>query len=110
MLFSHIEIQTGGSGRMNTQTILCPFCNREVECMYIPSVYSEKHHGRNALGRGVSITKSTEILDPLKDCECGKTINQIKRAMREGTKPDMNKVRQRYNEIMKLKEELKHDL
>ena len=93
---------------MNTQTIPCPFCNKPVVCLYMPSVYSEKHAGKNALGSGKTIHKSAEILDPLNNCECGKTINQIKRAMREGTKPDMNKLKQRYNEIQKLREEIKH--
>ena len=90
-----------------TEKIPCPFCQQPIECLHIPSVYSEKHHGRNALGRGVSIHKSREIIEVQNDCSCRKTVREIQKALKE---PPMNddKIRKRYNEIMKLKEEMKH--
>jgi predicted secreted Zn-dependent protease len=90
------------------EKIPCPFCQQPIEVLHIPSVYSEKHHGKNALGRGISIHKSKEIMEVQNDCQCGKTVKEIQKALKEGVSPDMAKVKQRYNEIMKLKEELKH--
>jgi len=91
--------------RIEVEYVLCPFCNNPIEVNHIPSIYSEKHHGRNALGRGVSIHKSKEIIEVIEDCKCGKTMKEIQKALKEPPVNE-NKIRERYKEIMKLREEL----
>lgn len=95
---------------MQHEEIPCPFCGKgKIVCDHIPGVYSEKRTGRNALGSGKSIIKSAEVWNVKTDCSnCGKLANEIKKAMKEGVPPDKKKLKKRYEEILKLKEEMKN--
>lgn len=86
------------------EDIPCPFCGAgKISCDHIPSVWSEKRDGKNALGSGKSITKSLEEWDVKSDCpNCGKTANEIKRAIKEGVPPDKEKQKRRLDELKKL--------
>ncbi len=56
------------------ELLSCPFCHKgEIQCLYFPGAWSEKRSGRNALGRGVSVSKSADNWTVLSSCgQCGK--------------------------------------
>lgn len=57
----------------------CPFCgNGEINCMYFPGAWSEKHSGRNSLGSGKYVNKSSEVWIIKSGCNnCGKSQEEV---------------------------------
>lgn len=93
------------------EEISCPFCHEgKVKALYVPSVWSVKSTGKNALGSGKHVSKSAEQWDIQSDCSnCGKTATEIKKALKDGVPPDKEKLKRRYEEIQKLREEMKKE-
>lgn len=92
---------------IQSEEVPCPFCGSKILCNYIPSSFSTKRTSCRA-GKGVKTSKTKEEWNIQSDCSnCGKTANEIKRAMKEGVPPDKEKLKQRYLEIQKLKEEMR---
>ena len=62
----------------------CPFCEKgQIQCLYFPSAWSEKRKGKSSLGRGVSITKSSETWIIQSVCSsCGKTAEEVEKELR----------------------------
>ena len=61
----------------------CPFCSeRTISVIRFPSTWSEKHSGKNSLGRGVSVHKSKEELIVQSGCsKCDKSIKEIENGL-----------------------------
>jgi hypothetical protein len=93
------------------EEIPCPFCViGKISCNHMPSVWGEKRTGRSSLGSGKRITKSSEQWDIQSNCpNCGKTALEIKRALKEGVPPDKKKLKKRFEDIQRLKEEMKRE-
>jgi hypothetical protein len=71
--------------RIQTEFLPCPFCDKgQIECGYIPSVWGEKRRGRNALGSGKAITKSSEEWLIKSGCNvCGKSTEEVEKELRK---------------------------
>jgi len=95
--------------QIQSEEIPCPFCHvGKILCDHIPSVWSHKAKRTKTLPGSGTVSKSAEVWEVKTDCpNCGKTINEIKKAMKEGIPPDKEKMKKRYEEIRKLMEELK---
>ena len=61
--------------------ISCPFCSEAtISVIRFPSAWSEKHSGKNSLGRGVSVHKSKEQLVFQTGCyKCGKSVEEVEK-------------------------------
>ena len=96
--------------QIQQEEIPCPFCGiGKILCGYIPESYTIKHI-RSGKGRANVPKKSSEQWDVQSGCvNCGKNISEIKRALKEGVPADKEKMKRRYDEIMKLKEEMKKE-
>lgn len=97
---------TNGTTPANVK-INCPFCNQQVvDTIYYPPVTQisvSRAAGRTAK-RFYTTQEKYEIIS---DCSnCGKTKSEIKRALKEGTPEDKERRKKRYEEIMKLREEM----
>jgi len=66
------------------EIIPCPFCGEgRIQCLYFPGAWSEKRTGRSSLGKGVSITKSSETWIIQSDCSnCGKSADEIEKELK----------------------------
>lgn len=90
---------------------MCPFCGKEtIETLYFPP--SIGSHTSSASSKSVtklhSVPERNEIISGCP--ECGKSENEVKRALKEGVKEsDIEKQKKRYQEIMKLREEMKRE-
>lgn len=95
--------------QMQSEEIPCPFCGiGKVTCDHIPSAWSFKAKRTKTLPGSGTASKSAEVWDIKSGCSnCGKTVDEIRKAMKEGVPPDKEKLKRRYNDIMKLREELK---
>ena len=67
------------------EILICPFCKKgEISCLYFPSTWSEKHGGRNSLGRGVSVSKSASAWIVQSGCgSCGKSQEEVEKQLRK---------------------------
>lgn len=63
------------------EILSCPFCNiGNIECLYIPSTFTYKRKGRNALGNGKSISRSSEEWIIQSGCnKCGKSQDEVEK-------------------------------
>jgi len=91
------------------EDIPCPFCHKgKILCDHVPSVWSFKSKRTKTLPGSGTMKKSIEEWEVKTDCpNCGKTAKEIKRAMKEGVPPDKEKLKKRFEELQKLKEEMK---
>lgn len=90
---------------------MCPFCEKEVlEIIWWPS-HTAANVSRSAMGKNTTWSKKPEghVLLSEKCPNCGKTKKEIESAWKEGTPQDKEKIKKRYEELMKLKEELKRE-
>lgn len=90
---------------------MCPFCHEEVlEIIWWPS-HKAAQVSRSAIAKNTTFRKKPEgrILVSEKCPNCGKTKKEIEKAWKEGISTEMNKEqkKKRYEEITKLKEELR---
>jgi hypothetical protein len=67
------------------EVLSCPFCKKgEISCIYFPSAWSEKRTGRNSLGKGVSVSKSTDAWIVQSGCNnCGKGQEEVEKQLRK---------------------------
>lgn len=63
----------------------CPFCDKgKISCLYFPSAWSVKSTGRGALGKGRSVSKSSETWLIKTGCSaCGKTADEVEKELRK---------------------------
>jgi hypothetical protein len=66
------------------EELSCPFCDKgKIACLHIPSVFSVRQTGRNSLGSGKSIKKSSELWLINSGCSiCGKTKEEVEKELR----------------------------
>lgn len=85
----------------------CPFCHKKgVEYLYHPASLAAQT-SRSAVAKTTKFVKKPERYELLSGCKfCGKSKAEIGKALREGTPEDKEKRKKRYEEIMKLREEL----
>lgn len=67
------------------EVLSCPFCHKgQIQCVFFPGAWSEKRSGRNSLGRGVSVSKSTETWIVQSGCNiCGKSQQEVEKQLRK---------------------------
>lgn len=90
--------------------IECPFCKKiSVEALYYPPITKTKVSRTSAKSDRV-FWKTKEKYEIISDCSnCGKSKREVKKAIKEGTPEEKRRKRERYKEVMKLKEELKNE-
>lgn len=66
------------------EVLSCPFCNNgEINCLFVPSSLTYKRKGRNSLGGGKSITRSSEVWIVQSGCSrCGKSQEEVEKEFR----------------------------
>lgn len=90
---------------------MCPFCEKEVlEILWWPS-HKATTISRSAVAKSTTFRKKPEghVLLSKKCPNCSKTAKEIENAWKKGTPKDKEKMKKRYEEIMKLKEELRRE-
>jgi hypothetical protein len=67
------------------EILSCPFCKTgQIQCIFYPGAWSEKRSGRNSLGRGVSVSKSSDIWVVQSGCtNCGKSQEEVEKELRK---------------------------
>lgn len=67
------------------EMLSCPFCDKgDISCLYIPSTFTHKRKGRNALGRGKSVSRSSEEWIVQSGCsKCGKFQEEVEKEFRK---------------------------
>jgi len=72
-------------GRIQYEELPCPFCDKgRIACGYIPSVWSQKSHGKNALGSGKRKIKSNEEWLIQSGCSvCGKSQEEVEEKLKK---------------------------
>lgn len=88
----------------------CPFCHKNgVEAMYHPASLSA-HVTRSAVAKATRFFKVKERYEVLNDCKfCGKSKAEINKSFKEGITIDSKKLKKRFDELQKLKEEMKKE-
>jgi len=96
-------------GRIEQEEIPCPFCGiGKIPCDHVPSMVNVKVNLSATVGKIKKKSKSSDIWNIKSSCSnCGKTADEIKKAMKEGIPPDKEKLKRRYEDIMKLREEMR---
>jgi formate dehydrogenase assembly factor FdhD len=88
----------------------CPFCHKNgVKYLYHPASIRAQT-SRSAVAKSTKFIKIREKYEIMSGCKfCGKSKKEIRKAMEEGTPKDKEKRKKRYEEIMKLREELRRE-
>jgi len=65
--------------------LACPFCDKgKISCIYIASVWGEKHSGRSSIGSGKKVTKSADVWLIQSGCPiCGKSQEEVERELKK---------------------------
>ncbi len=70
--------------RGNPVELACPFCDKGIiQCWYIPGAWQEKRTGRSSLGKGKSISRSSDTWLIQSGCDvCGKSQEEVEKELR----------------------------
>jgi endogenous inhibitor of DNA gyrase (YacG/DUF329 family) len=89
----------------------CPFCGENVlEILWWPS-HTAASVSRSAIAKNTRWHKKPEghVLLSESCPNCGKTAKEIQKAWKEGPPADREKLKKRFEELQKLKEELRKE-
>lgn len=88
----------------------CPFCHKNgVEYLYHPASIRAQT-SRSAVAKSTKFVKTRERYELIDGCKfCGKSKSEIRKAMKEGTPQDKKRRKKKYEELEKLKEELRRE-
>lgn len=67
------------------EVLVCPFCHEgTISCIYFPGAWSEKRKGRNSLGSGKSVTKSSAVWVVQSGCaKCNRGKEEVETELRK---------------------------
>ncbi len=72
-------------GRIQYEELACPFCDKgRIGCLFFAGAWQEKRTGRNALGSGKSVTKSSDVWIVQSGCSvCGKSQEEVEKRLKQ---------------------------
>lgn len=67
------------------EIINCPFCHKgEIQCVYFPGAWSQRSIGKNSLGKGRVVTKSSDVWVVQSGCNaCGKNQEEVEAQLKK---------------------------
>lgn len=89
----------------------CPFCEKETLDVLTWPGHTEIRTRRSAVAKSRTFVRKPDGFELLsKKCpNCGKTAREIRKAWKEGTPKDKEKQKKRYEEVMRVMEEIRKE-
>lgn len=68
----------------HNETLSCPFCSKGIiSCLYFPGAWGVKSTGKNSLGSGKHVSKSSDTWVVQSGCTvCGKSIEEVEKELK----------------------------
>lgn len=65
------------------EELSCPFCDKgKISCLYFRGAWTQKSAGRNSLGSGKKVTKSSDTWLIQSGCSvCGKPLEEVEKEL-----------------------------